>query len=126
MFNRTRICMFELPIQPNWKHGIFAACNFVFSFRELTKTKRSFPQGVCDPMQNFNRVSTGEESSRQTRCFDKLVARCQLLMRQPNVAGQFLVFLLSNYTSWATQGRAVVYPGAIKQRRQLAFAVQAQ
>ena len=44
----------------------------------------------------------------------------------PNVAGQFLVFLLSNYTSWGTQGRALVYPEAIKQGRQLAFTVQAQ
>jgi Domain of unknown function (DUF6602) len=44
----------------------------------------------------------------------------------PNVAGQFLVFLLSNYTSWGTQGRALVYPEAIKQRKQLAFTVQAQ
>jgi hypothetical protein len=44
----------------------------------------------------------------------------------PNVAGQFLVFLLSNYTSWGTQGRALVYPEPIKQRRKLAFAVQSR
>src|SRR5262249_40243971 len=28
----------------------------------------------------------------------------------PNIAGQFLLFLLTNYTSWATQGRALQYP----------------
>jgi hypothetical protein len=44
----------------------------------------------------------------------------------PNVAGQFLVFLLSNYTSWETQGRALVYPEAIKQRTQVAFTLQSQ
>lgn len=32
----------------------------------------------------------------------------------PNVAGQFLLFLLSNFTSMGTQGRALVYPKGIQ------------
>lgn len=44
----------------------------------------------------------------------------------PNIAGQFLLFLLSNYTSYGTQGRALVYPQAIKLRRKPAFTVQGE
>jgi hypothetical protein len=42
----------------------------------------------------------------------------------PNIAGQFLVFLLSNYTSPGAQGSALVYPEALKARRRPAFTVQ--
>ena len=42
----------------------------------------------------------------------------------PNLAGQFLVFLLSYYSSWATQGRVQSYPEAIKKRRKEAFVVK--
>jgi hypothetical protein len=41
----------------------------------------------------------------------------------PNVAGQFLVFLLSRYTSQGTQGRALEYPQFMKDRRTQAFTV---
>jgi hypothetical protein len=42
----------------------------------------------------------------------------------PNVAGQFLVFLISYFTSMGTQGRALVYPEVIPPRRQEAFRVK--
>lgn len=41
----------------------------------------------------------------------------------PNVAAQFLVFLLSYFTSMGTQSRALVYPDALKERRKEAFSV---
>ncbi|MCA9074737.1 MAG: hypothetical protein KDA93_06875 [Planctomycetaceae bacterium] len=41
----------------------------------------------------------------------------------PNVASQFLVFLLSHFTSWGGQGRSLPYPDALRSRRQEVFRV---
>jgi hypothetical protein len=41
----------------------------------------------------------------------------------PNVASQFLVFLLSHFTSWSSQGRSLPYPDALRSRRQEVFRV---
>jgi hypothetical protein len=41
----------------------------------------------------------------------------------PNIAGQFLVFLLTYFTSWG-QGRALPYPEALRGRRKKAFKIR--
>jgi len=41
----------------------------------------------------------------------------------PNVASQFLVFLLSHFTSSGSQGRSLPYPDALRSRRQEVFRI---
>jgi hypothetical protein len=41
----------------------------------------------------------------------------------PNVASQFLVFLLSHFTSWGSQARSLPYPDGLRSRRQEMFRV---
>jgi len=41
----------------------------------------------------------------------------------PNVASQLLVFLLSHFTSWGSQGRSLPCPDALRSRRETVFRV---
>lgn len=124
-----------------WRHESYKVftCIFAFSLDEdlAPKTKQ-----YSDSFENRFR-KTCEECDGICEAPDLLMALPRLALHQsagrvarfdycptaphdadtPNIAGQFLLFLLAHYTNWGTQGRALQYPEPLRSRREVAFEI---
>jgi hypothetical protein len=124
-----------------WRHESYKVftCIFAFSLGDdlAPKTKKysdSFENRFRETLTEFNaiceapdllmalpRLALHQSASRVAR-FDYCPTAPDDA-ETPNIAGQFLLFLLSHYTNCGTQGRALQYPEPLRSWRQPAFEI---